>query len=68
MDKHIKKKLIGDAVQLLGITDQWKQESKRQREAETKERMMTGKRRKLNLEERIQAVQYYAKERDKYES
>ena len=49
MDKHIKKKLIADTVQLLGITDQWKMESKKQREAETKERMMTGKRKKLNL-------------------
>lgn len=66
MDKHIKKKLIADALQLLGITDQWKQDSKKQREAETKERMMTGKRKKLNLEERIQAVQYYARERDQY--
>jgi hypothetical protein len=30
--------------------------------------MISGKRKKFNLEERVQAVQYFAKERDKYES
>jgi hypothetical protein len=53
---------------LLGINDQWKYETQKKRETEVKERIMTGKRKKYNLEEKIEAVQYFAKERDRYES
>lgn len=51
----------------MGIDGNWKIEMKKQREEEIKERMLSGKRKKLNLEEKITAVQYYAKQRDKYE-
>jgi hypothetical protein len=39
---------------------------RKQREEEIKERMLTGKRKKLNLEEKIVAVQHFAKMRDRY--
>lgn len=39
---------------------------KKSREDEIKERMVTGKRKRLNLEEKISAVQYFAKLRDRY--
>ena len=67
LDKHIKKNLIMDTLTLLGINDQWKTQNRKKREAETKERMMTGKRRKPTLDEKIEAVQTFAKERDQYE-
>ena len=39
---------------------------RKQREEEVKERMLSGKRKKLGLEEKISAVQSSAKMRDKY--
>jgi hypothetical protein len=41
---------------------------KKQREDEIKERMLSGKRKKLNIEEKIEAVQHYAKLRDRLEA
>ncbi len=37
---------------------------KKERDEEIKERMLTGKRKKLTLEEKVSAVQYYARLRD----
>lgn len=39
---------------------------KKQREDEIKERMLSGKRKKFNVEEKIEAVQHYAKLRDQF--
>mgnify|MGYP006897428427 CR=1 FL=1 len=39
---------------------------RRRREEEVRERMMSGKRKRLGLEEKIQAVQHFAKVRDQY--
>lgn len=50
LDKHIKKNLIMDTLALLGINDQWKVQNRKKKELETKERMMTGKRRKQTLD------------------
>lgn len=50
LDKHIKKNLILDAIRLMGVTEKWKHDMKKQREEEIKERMFSGKRKKLNLE------------------
>ena len=49
LDKHIKKNLILDTCRLMGITPDWKLLMKKQREEEIKERMFSGKRKKLNL-------------------
>lgn len=68
LDKHIKKNLITDTLKLLGITEEWKYNMKKKREAEITERMLSGKRKRLNLDEKIEAVQHFARERDRYES
>lgn len=52
LDRFIKKKLISDALNLVGVNEKWKKESRAKREKEIQERMMSGKRKKYTVEER----------------
>lgn len=61
LDKHIKKNLIADTLKLLRINEEWKFTMKKKRQSEITQRMLSGKRKKLNLDEKIEAVQFYAK-------
>ena len=67
LDKHIKKNLIYDTLQLLNIDDKWKREMKQKRDKEIQERMITGKRKKYSTEERKSMMVEEAKKRNIFE-
>lgn len=66
-DMFVKKGLVYDTVKLLNIGAKWKKEVRRRRQAEIKERMITGKRIKYTQDERQYLMQKYAKIRDDHE-
>jgi tubulin polyglutamylase TTLL6/13 len=66
LDRHIKKNLIADTLQLLNVTDKWKKDMKIRRDKETQERMVSGKRRKYTPEERIALSLEESKRRDEH--
>lgn len=68
LDRHIKKNLIADTLQLLNVTDKWKKDMKIRRDKETQERMVSGKRRKYTPEERIALSLEESKRRDEHEA
>lgn len=52
LDRHIKKALIYDTLELLNLNDKWKKDMKAKRDKEIQERMVSGKRKKYSNEER----------------
>lgn len=68
LDKHIKKNLIYDTMNILNINDKWKKDMKTKRDKEIQDRMVSGKRRKYTNEERKLHMNEEAKKRDAYEA
>ena len=64
LDRHIKKNLISDTLNLVNATDKWKKEMKVKRDKEIQERMVTGKRKKYTPEERTLHSMEEARRRD----
>ena len=67
LDRHIKKNLIADTLNLLNINEKWKKEMKTRRDKEIQDRMMSGKRKKYTPQERQALTVEQARRRDQYE-
>ena len=67
LDRHIKKNLIADTLNLIGVNEKWKRECKIKRDKEIQERMMSGKRKKYTIEERRILMKEEAEKRNEYE-